>query len=389
MTDTAQATDSQLFSLTINPAAQIQSLSPSTANAGLRLKVSITGSYTHFVQGTTQASFGPGISVGGAAAGQPGLVTVTSPTAATAEIRISASAATGSQTVMATTGTEQVSLPNGFTIAAAVPFITVTTTRTTPLNPGFSGVDDEYLINGVEYWDPKYIAAVQPLKFGFIRFPGGIESVAFDWQAGHLNTTWMNELKPKVNSFVWDSLSYSLVLSQAKGGAQFSDYATFLHTLGTNGLVVLNGYTDTNTDSAGKMVNAAQTLGINVLEWELGNEPYCCPLIFSTSTAYANAQYNPLLSEFDLGGSERDRWSVPAGTILRIHEQQSTVGYRYRNLCEPVLASSKLPLLPNYKRQHWYGRRGTATERHSGPRHDRVLQLVYRATDRLHHAGFH
>lgn len=114
VTDTNQATASQAFSVTVNPAAQIQTLSPSTANAGLTLQVSITGSYTHFVQGTTQANFGPGISVGGAAAGQPGRVTVSSATSATAQISISASATPGSQTVTVTTGAKQPSLPNGF-----------------------------------------------------------------------------------------------------------------------------------------------------------------------------------------------------------------------------------------------------------------------------------
>src|ERR1035441_6503977 len=122
-TDSSQATASQAFALTINPAAAIQTLSPSSANAGLSLQVSITGSYTHFVQGTTVASFGPGIAVGGAAAGQPGPVTVASPTSPTAEIAIGASAAPGSQTVTVTTGAEQATLANGFTIQAAIPYI--------------------------------------------------------------------------------------------------------------------------------------------------------------------------------------------------------------------------------------------------------------------------
>ncbi|HLY20308.1 MAG TPA: putative Ig domain-containing protein, partial [Bryobacteraceae bacterium] len=183
VTDTNQVTVTQPVTLTINPAAQIQSLAPVSADAGLSLQVTITGSNTHFVQGTTQASFGPGVSVAS--------LTVGSPTTATAQISISASAATGSQSVTVTTGAEQATLSNGFTISPAVPIINVNTTAATPLAPGFSGFDDEYLIHGVEYWDPKYLAMVQPLKPGWVRYPAGTPSMAFDWQAAHLNLSWI------------------------------------------------------------------------------------------------------------------------------------------------------------------------------------------------------
>jgi len=298
-TDTNQATASQPFVLTINPAATLQTLSPNSANAGVQLAVTITGLNTNFVQGTTVANFGPGISVGGGTAGQPGPVTVNSATSATAEISINSTATTGSQTVTVATGAEQESLTNGFTILASVPIITVTTTATTPLAQGFSGFDDEYLINGVEYWDPKYLAMVEPLKPGWVRFPSGSPSMAFDWQAAHLNSSWISELEPLVNSFIYEGLEDGQELTQAKGGSCFSggtcvsDYKTFLQTTGANGLVVLNGFTDTNSNSAGKMVSAAQSAGMNIVAWELDNEPYCCPKIYSTAGAYAAAAYNP------------------------------------------------------------------------------------------------
>src|ERR1017187_6371902 len=296
---TIQATASQAFALTINPAASIQTLSPSSANAGLSLQVSITGSYTHFVQGTTVASFGPGIAVGGAAAGQPGPVTVASPTSATAEIAIGASAATGSQTVAVTTGAEQATLANGFTIQAAIPYISLTTTSTTPLAQGLSGFNDAYLEHGIEYWAPKWLAAVSPLKPGWIRFPAGTLSMAFDWQAAHMNTTWMSELKPNMPAALYNGLTLGQGIAQGKGGACFSggscvsDYATFLRTLGANGIVSFNGFTDTNPDSAGIMVAAAQAAGLNIVEWEIDNEPYVFPKIFPTAASYAAAAYNP------------------------------------------------------------------------------------------------
>src|ERR1022692_1315235 len=297
--DSNQVTASVPLTLTINPAASIQTLTPNSSNAGLSLQVSITGSFTHFAQGTTVANFGPGIAVGGAAAGQPGPVTVASPTSATAEIAISASAATGSQTVTVTTGAEQATLANGFTVQAAIPYISLTTTSTTPLAQGLSGFQDEYLLHGIEYWDPKWVAAVAPLKPGWIRFPGGLTSDVYDWQTAHENTTWMSQLKPNMPSSIYGGLQLAQIITQAKGGACFSggscvsDYATFLRTLGANGIVAFNGYTDTNPNSAGGLVAAAQAAGLNIVEWEIDNEPWALPKIFPTSTSYAASAYNP------------------------------------------------------------------------------------------------
>src|SRR5262249_53217326 len=65
----------------------ILSVNPASAQQGqANLAVTTTGQYTNFVQGVTQATFGPDISVGGAAEGTLGPVTVTSPTTATAQL---------------------------------------------------------------------------------------------------------------------------------------------------------------------------------------------------------------------------------------------------------------------------------------------------------------
>ena len=73
--------------LTINPAAAI-SFSPESAGVGQQVSVSILGQYTNFVQGSTKANFGPGISVGGAAEGAYGPVTVINSTSATAQLTV-------------------------------------------------------------------------------------------------------------------------------------------------------------------------------------------------------------------------------------------------------------------------------------------------------------
>ncbi len=62
--------------LTVNSPPQITQLVPADGAAGQTLSVTITGQDTNFVQGVTQVSFGPFISVGGAAEGASGLVTL-------------------------------------------------------------------------------------------------------------------------------------------------------------------------------------------------------------------------------------------------------------------------------------------------------------------------
>lgn len=306
---TAQVTDSNSvtatapFSLTINtPPPSLQTLSPNSGYAGLSLQVAITGSYTNFVQGVTTATFGPGTSVGGAKDGQPGPVTVNSPTSATAQITIGPGAAPESQTVTVTTGTQQVSLTNGFTILAAIPYITVDTAAPTTIPTGFSGFSDPNVIHGAEYNDSKFQAMVLPLKPGFIRYPGGSDSLAFDWETAHENQLWFNTLMPYLNSIETDGLTRASFLGQAKGGVCFtstppgtcySNFSELTSYVGANALVCVNGYTDTNPNSAGDMVIAAQTAGLNVIEWEIGNEAYGYPLYFPTAADYASFEYNP------------------------------------------------------------------------------------------------
>ena len=80
------------------------SLSPDSAKAGTSATVTINGSNITFTSGSTQAMFGAGISVGGAAAGAAGPINVTSATTATASVVIDRSASTGARTIDVMTG---------------------------------------------------------------------------------------------------------------------------------------------------------------------------------------------------------------------------------------------------------------------------------------------
>ncbi len=107
--------------LTIEPAASLIAVTPQTGQPGQTISVTITGVGTNFVQGSTQATFGEGISVGGASPGTFGPVTVSSPTTAIANLVISSGAPTGSQTVVVSTADPQTApLQNGFTIPSSL-----------------------------------------------------------------------------------------------------------------------------------------------------------------------------------------------------------------------------------------------------------------------------
>jgi RHS repeat-associated protein len=108
--------------LTVNPQAQLLSITPSAGQPGQTVQVSLTGQYTNYVQGSTSANFGAGISVGsGPPSGGLGQVTVTSLTTATAQLRIDPAATPGLRNVTVATGVQQAMLTNGFTVTAASP----------------------------------------------------------------------------------------------------------------------------------------------------------------------------------------------------------------------------------------------------------------------------
>ncbi|SPE29772.1 hypothetical protein SBA6_1160008 [Candidatus Sulfopaludibacter sp. SbA6] len=88
------------------------SASPNSGQQGQQnLSVALAGQLTNWIQGTTTASFGAGITVAS--------LTVTSPASATAVINIDPGAATGARTITLTTGANVDTLINGFTVTSA------------------------------------------------------------------------------------------------------------------------------------------------------------------------------------------------------------------------------------------------------------------------------
>jgi hypothetical protein len=97
-----------------NGTPAITQVNPNGAQQGQQnLSVAITGMFTHWVQGTTTASFGAGITVA--------TLTINSPTSATAVLNIDPAATAGPRNVTLTTNAEVTTLINGFGVINAFP----------------------------------------------------------------------------------------------------------------------------------------------------------------------------------------------------------------------------------------------------------------------------
>ena len=104
--------------------AGITQVTPNTATQSSSINVAVTGQSTHFVQGQTVASFGPGITVHG--------TTVTDATHASVHISVASEAALGTRDVMLTTGAEVAVGLNAFNVTPGPRLVRVTPNRGQP-----------------------------------------------------------------------------------------------------------------------------------------------------------------------------------------------------------------------------------------------------------------
>ncbi len=125
------------FTVTAGPATLV-SVTPNMGQQGQTLaSVAIVGQNTNFVQGTTVASFGAGVTING--------LTVNSGTSATANITVPNNTTLGARTVTLTTGSEVASLGGGFTVTAAA----LQSIAVTPANPTISkGLTQQFTATG-------------------------------------------------------------------------------------------------------------------------------------------------------------------------------------------------------------------------------------------------
>ncbi len=115
-TGTQSISSTTLFQVVAGP-ANIVSASPSTGGEGQSLTVLITGSQTHFLQGTTTAAFGGGIGVTG--------ITVVDALHANVNITVPNSTPVGAYNVVLTTGSEVATELGGFQVTSGTASIAV------------------------------------------------------------------------------------------------------------------------------------------------------------------------------------------------------------------------------------------------------------------------
>lgn len=155
---------------------------------------------------------------------------------------------------------------------------------TSPYNPGFSGYNTALLRDAVEFYDPNFQQTSGLMSPGWLRFPAGTASSAFNWQSGEMIQDWVNAFHQP-----WLSLLTPLVpLVAGKGGMQISDFANLAANLGVSKIIIcVNAFTDTPA-SAAALAQYVKEHNIPVAAWELANEAYFYTGFFKNATDYAD-----------------------------------------------------------------------------------------------------
>ena len=159
--------------------------------------------------------------------------------------------------------------------------IDIDTTNTTPLNANFSGFNDE-VVFPAEFFDYRLESIAAQLTPGWVRYPSGSFSDAFNWQTGLMVPSWAAQFQ---GTNIATLLSEAVPWVNGKGGGSFVDGANRANFLGAKLIVCVNAYTDT-PQSAGAMAAFAKANQIPVAVWELANEPYLYKGFFASATDY-------------------------------------------------------------------------------------------------------
>ena len=159
--------------------------------------------------------------------------------------------------------------------------IDIDTTHTTPLNPNFSGFNDE-VVFPAEFFDYRLNNVAAQLSPGWVRYPSGLFSNAFNWQTGMMDPSWVAQFQ---GTNIATLLSEGVPWVNGKGGGSFVDAANRANFLNAKLIVSVNAFTDT-PQSAGQMAAFAKANHISVAVWELANEPYLYTGFFQSGADY-------------------------------------------------------------------------------------------------------
>ncbi|HVJ91376.1 MAG TPA: hypothetical protein VM580_16340 [Labilithrix sp.] len=170
--------------------------------------------------------------------------------------------------------------------AQATVTITIDESKSSSLAPGFMGYNTALVWGAVSYLDENLQKMAAPLGIGWLRYPAGTGSDAFDWTTGQVRPEWASHRG-------FSASQRTLFLDSAKllagsGGLKIDDMNTLVGAIGAKGIIVcINAFTDT-PQSAGEFAAYAKSHNIPVLAWELANEPFYFKKFFSSPKAYLN-----------------------------------------------------------------------------------------------------
>jgi hypothetical protein len=172
-------------------------------------------------------------------------------------------------------------------------YVSINSRHHTQIEPGFAGYNVALMYVAFDYRYLPFGAQARRLNPGWLRYPAGTRSEAFDWTTGASHQSWVDSaslsFSDDVRTDFREVLQSSMEVLAAKGGEHLDDAAALARTSGARGLIIcLNVFTDIPA-SAKQFVAYARRHGIRVLAWELGNEPYFNSKLWPTATAYANA----------------------------------------------------------------------------------------------------
>jgi uncharacterized protein (TIGR03437 family) len=162
--------------------------------------------------------------------------------------------------------------------------VNIATANTTPLNANFSGFNDE-VVFPAEFFDYRLENLAALLTPGWVRYPSGLFSDAFNWQTGLMVPSWAAQFAgTNIAALITEGVPWV----NGKGGGSFVDGANRANFLGAKLIICVNAYTDT-PQSAGQMAAFAKANQIPVAVWELANEPYLYSTFFQSGAEYVAA----------------------------------------------------------------------------------------------------
>jgi hypothetical protein len=182
--------------------------------------------------------------------------------------------------------------PSQITTSASVR-IFIDTRKSSVITPGFAGYNAALMDVAFGYADARFATRVRRLGIGWLRYPAGTRSEAFDWRTGGSHPSWVasvsRSFSPDVEQDFTQSLNRTMETLAAKGGEHLKEAARLARAARATGLIIcINVFTDTPR-SAMALAEYAKKNNIPVLAWELGNEPYFNSRLWPTATDYANA----------------------------------------------------------------------------------------------------